>query len=132
MEESGIFLGGLYLICYANSVLFGMHMGKFGCCKCKQMGKQPTNASCNYKKQMQAASASKWVSNLKMQAAIARCKCKLQMQVAIARCKLKAANACLQHANSSSNCKLQMFACKCKLQLQAANACLQPANASCN
>ncbi|GKD00338.1 hypothetical protein Tco_1170612 [Tanacetum coccineum] len=61
-------------------------------CKYKQMGKQPANASCNWK--------------LQLQDAITRCKCKLQ----------------LQDANASSNCKLQMLTCKCKLQLQAANA----------
>ncbi|GJX96873.1 hypothetical protein Tco_0352671 [Tanacetum coccineum] len=65
-------------------------------CKYKQMGKQPANASYNWKLQLQDANAS--------------CKCKLQLQA----------------ANASFNCKMQMQASiarsKCKLQLQAANA----------
>ncbi|GKG13095.1 hypothetical protein Tco_0350055 [Tanacetum coccineum] len=96
-------------------------MGKFGCCKCKQMGKQPANACL----QMQASIAS-FNCKLQMQAAIVSCKCKLQMlacnlqMLATYKClQMQSANACLQTGTS----------CKFKLQLQDANACLQPANA---
>ncbi|GKC32388.1 hypothetical protein Tco_1039682 [Tanacetum coccineum] len=71
-----------------DSVMFGMQMVKFGCCKCKQI----VNT-------LVAASASKWVSNLQMLA----CKCKLQLQ---------AANASF---NSSCNIYAAIQSCKYKL-----------------
>ncbi|GJY26788.1 hypothetical protein Tco_0401514 [Tanacetum coccineum] len=55
-------------------------------------GKQPSNARCKCKMQMQDANAT--------------CKCKLQMQLVNASCKCLLANA----------------RCKCKLQMQVANA----------
>ncbi|GJW32637.1 hypothetical protein Tco_0052669 [Tanacetum coccineum] len=74
--------------------------------KCKQMGKQPANASCNCKH------------------VNASCNCKLHLQTANA-C-LQPTNACLQPANAC----LQPASFNCKMQMQAAKACLQPANAS--
>ncbi|GKC58457.1 hypothetical protein Tco_1086055 [Tanacetum coccineum] len=88
------------------SVMFGMQLVKFGCCKCKQI----VNT-------LVAASVRKW----------------LQLQPE--NDCLQPANACLQMQASIATCKCVLATCKLQLQpenacLQPENACLQPANAS--
>ncbi|GKB51112.1 hypothetical protein Tco_0901865 [Tanacetum coccineum] len=63
-------------------------------------------------------------SNLQLEDAIVRCKCKLQLHVENACLQMQAsiASCKLQEANASFNCKLQIVRSKCKLQLQDANA----------
>ncbi|GJW41224.1 hypothetical protein Tco_0067069 [Tanacetum coccineum] len=93
-----------------DSVMFGMQMVKFGCCKCKQI----VNT-------LVAASASKWVSKfgcckwkqMGKQSANACLQMQASIQAVIFMLQFKAANA-------SCNCNLQMLACKCKLKLQVA------------